>query len=68
MPPAWHKAPSAPPQARKPGCTGKMAYESRGEARRVAERVGHRFYYPCGWCGLWHTSTQGLVKPPRDAS
>lgn len=65
MPPAWHRGPAVPAAAYLPGCTGKMGWESRSEAVRVADRRGHGFLYRCKHCKLWHTSTQGKIKPRK---
>ncbi len=46
---------------RERGCSSKIAYETRAEAklyeRKLRNRYGHRFPYKCKWCNLFHLSS-----------
>lgn len=46
------------------GCTGKIPYASRQDAKRANDkRAGKLAPYKCKFCGGWHNTSQGKVAP-----
>jgi len=53
---AYLKGPMVVPDDRKPGCTGKVQYESRPEAMIAIKNIrsSRARPYTCAYCGKWH--------------
>ena len=54
------------------GCSGKMVFVTRGEARQWAKGMSRRYAksgkpYQCAWCRYWHLTTMraGVAKQAR---
>jgi len=57
MPPAYLKGPTLQGLGHANGCTGKIAYASQAEAKKLCGRIKHKIYfYRCLHCNRWHTS------------
>lgn len=65
MPPAYLKAPDAPAQPYRSGCTGKRMLYTREDAIRVRNILGHKAWYHCQHCTFWHTTTRGKPRGRR---
>lgn len=69
MPAAYQFGPDIPGSGRKPGCTGKAAYDSRADAIRTARYRGTKGKpYECRWCGAWHNTNMGRTEGRKAAN
>lgn len=58
---AHTRGPPAIPLPSKHGCTGKIAFNSRSDARKATQSRGGETYL-CPHCNGWHHSRRGKVK------
>lgn len=57
MPPAYLRSPLPTGHFHENGCTGKIGFVSRAEAKIACKRILNRLYfYRCQHCQLWHVS------------
>jgi hypothetical protein len=66
---AYLRAPqvqSVDSRERSPGCTGKVAFSTRPEARLGAKalRNTNAKPYACRFCGQWHVG-RGIISPGK---
>lgn len=50
----------------KPGCTGKVAFQSAALANKAARRKSGREAYHCKHCGFYHAGSSKLNLSARD--